>query len=48
MGGNTWQPDFQPDGRKLLAECTEFKLWEMYYLGGEQVLESSDAINKAL
>lgn len=46
--GHQYHPDFEPDGRRLLTECPEFKLWEMYKPGGEQVLESSEAIEKAL
>ena len=47
-----YPPGFEPDertrGRRLLAECPEFRLWEMDQPGGEQVLESSDAIDNAL
>lgn len=38
---------FSHDGRRLLAECPEFKLLEMYEKGGEQVLESSEAVERA-
>ena len=44
--GRVSPPGFEK-GRRLLAECPEFKLWEMYKPSGEQILESSIAIETA-
>ena len=43
----SYPPGFDEEGRRLLAECPEFKLWEMYQPGGEQILERSPVIERA-
>ena len=40
-------PGFENGGKRLLAECPEFKLWELYREGGPQELETSDRIQRA-
>ena len=43
----SYPPGFDEEGRRLLAECPEFKLLEMYQPGGEQILERSPAVEIA-
>jgi hypothetical protein len=42
-----YPPGFENDGRRLLAECPEFKLWELYHEGGPQKLETDEGIQRA-
>jgi len=42
-----WPQGFENGGKRLLAECPEFKLWELYHEGGPQVLETSEEIKTA-
>jgi hypothetical protein len=42
-----WPPGFEDGGRRLLAECPEFKLFELYCIGGRQIVESSTTIEEA-
>jgi len=44
---SSFPPGFDEDGRRLLAECPEFKLGEMYKPGGEQILQRSIDIETA-
>ena len=42
-----WPLGFENDGKRLLAECLEFKLWELYREGGPQEIETSGRIQRA-
>ena len=39
---------FDDRGRRLLAECPEFRLYELFREGGEEYLERSESLEKAL
>jgi hypothetical protein len=43
-----WPPGFDEYGRHLLDECAEFKLYELYRLGGELEVEYAPAVERAL
>ena len=43
----SYPPGFDDDGRRVLAECPEFKLIEMFKEGGQQILETSPEIEEA-
>ncbi len=43
-----WPEGFDDRGRRLLAECPEFRLYELYRQGGEKYLERSESLGKAL
>lgn len=43
-----YPPGFDKNGRRILAKCPEFKLVEMYEIGGKVILETSDKIETAL
>jgi hypothetical protein len=43
-----WPPGFDEHGRHLLAECAEFKLYELYRAGGDTELEYAAPVEQAL
>ena len=42
-----WPPGFENGGKRILAECPEFKLWELYHEGGPTELETDARIQRA-
>ena len=42
-----YAPGFENDGKRILAKCPEFKLWELYHEGGPQKLETDEGIHRA-
>ncbi|TAG09502.1 MAG: hypothetical protein EAZ42_06560 [Verrucomicrobia bacterium] len=48
MGGITYPEGFENGGKRLIAECPEFSLWEKYDALGEEILEISDSIKNIL
>lgn len=43
-----WPEGFDERGRRLLAECPEFRLYELFREGGEEHLERSESLEMAL
>jgi hypothetical protein len=43
-----YPPGFNSQGRKVLAECPEFRIVELYREGGERVFEFAPEVEKAL
>jgi hypothetical protein len=41
-----WPSGFGKDGRRLLAECKQFRLYELYHEDGPQIIERSERIEK--
>ena len=43
-----WPPGFDDDGRRVIKDVGEFKLVEMWFPGGPQIVEYSSEIRAAL
>jgi hypothetical protein len=43
-----WPPGFENGGRRVLAECDEMTLWELYRPGGEQEVVLAPEIERTL
>jgi hypothetical protein len=41
-----WPLGFEKNGRRLLAECKQFHLYELYHEGGPRIIECSERIEK--
>jgi hypothetical protein len=42
-----YPPGFEDGGRRILAECPEFKLWELHHEGGPQQIETAPHLEAA-
>ncbi len=47
LSGIKYPPGFDKNGRRVLAKCPEFRLVELYKVGGETVLETAPDIERA-